>query len=530
MLNFSAMRTILLVIVFTSFTSVSVAQNKVPAAEQELNYLPTYKPAAFGDDGERIARMEKLFPAVATIYDDHARKNHFPAIAYGIVADGKLIYSGATGVINLKDRDKVTTSSLFRIASMTKSFTAMAIMKLQEEGKLSLADPASKYVAEMQDLVYVTRDAAPITIHNLLTMTAGFPEDNPWGDRQLEDTDEEFLNFLKEGVSFSSTPGQQFEYSNLGYAILGNIVTRASGMPYQQYITVNILRPLGMHQTQWEFSKVNPRELVLGYRWEDEQWKEEPMLHDGAYGAMGGLITSLEDFSKYVAFHLSAYPPRNEPEEGPVKRSAVREMHKPYMPRLYTDAKRSDGTLCPIVVGYCLGLGYRQDCEGIVRIGHSGGLPGFGSDYKFYPDYGVGVISFANKTYAGTGGVNARVLDTLVQAGGLKPRVLPASDILNKRRSQLIPILTSWDEEQSAELFAENFFLDQSLPARREHSKEIFDKAGKIVSVGTMVPENQLRGYFIMKGERGDIQVYFTLSPEKEPKIQQLELNFRPSK
>ena len=520
------MRTIILIIVFSGFITVSVAQNKVPDVEQELNYLTAYKPAAFPHDTDRIRSLEKVFPAVEKIYHEYARKNHFPAIAYGIVADGKLIYSGATGVINLKNQNKVTTRSLFRIASMTKSFTAMAIMKLQEDGKLSLADRAWKHVPEMKDFVYATREATPITIHNLLTMTAGFPEDNPWGDRQLEDTDEEFLNFLKGGVSFSSTPGQQFEYSNLGYAILGNIITRVSGMPYQQFITQNILQPLGMNQTQWEFSNVNPDELVLGYRWEDERWKEEPMLHDGAYGAMGGLITSIEDFAKYVAFHLSAYPPRNEPEKGPVKRSSVREMHKPYMPRLYTEAKRADGTLCPIVMGYCFGLGYRQDCEGIVRISHSGGLPGYGSDYKFYPDYGVGVISFANRTYAGTGGINARVLDTLMLAGALKPRVLPAADILNKRKSQLIPVLTSWDEKASRELFAENFFLDLSLPDRVRKSKEVFDKAGKIVSVGTMIPDNQLRGYFVMKGEKGDIKVYFTLSPEKDPKIQQLELNF----
>jgi len=520
------MKYFILIISFTGLTILSYSQTKKQSDQQLGN---AYYPAEFPEEKTRLASLMLTLPAVDKIFQDFAKENHLPSIAYGIVADGKVIYSGATGIINLKNKTKATTQSLFRIASMTKSFTAMAIMKLQEDGKLSITDPASKYVSEMEGFKYLTVDAAPITIFNLLTMTAGFPEDNPWGDRQLEDTAGEFLDFLRGGVSFSSAPGQQFEYSNLGFAILGLVVTRVSGMPYQQYITKNILQPLGMNNTYWEFSEINPHQLVIGYRWEDQQWKEEPMLHDGAYGAMGGLITSIEDFSKYVAFHLSAYPHRNEKEQGPVKRNSVREMHKPQMPFLFTDSKRADGTLCPVVSGYGFGLGYRMDCEGIVRISHGGGLPGFGSDYRFYPDMGIGVISFANRTYAGTGRVDGRVLDTLMLAGGLKPRMLPASAILNTRKDQLIPILLSWDEKQANAIFAENFFLDLSRSAWEKKSKEVFDNVGKIVSTGSLVPENQLRGYFMLNGEKGKVRIYFTLSPEKDPKIQQLDLNFEPA-
>ena len=434
-------------------------------------------------------------------------------------------YPCQRGVINLGTKTKATTASSFRIASMTKSFTAMAIMKLQEEGKLHLDDQASSFVPEMRGFVYPTRDATPVTIRHLLTMTAGFPEDNPWGDRQLDVTDAEFLAFLEKGVSFSSAPGEQYEYSNLGYAILGNIITRASGMPYQEYITRNILHPLGMHETYWDYSGIGPHRLAVGYRWEDDQWKEEPMLHDGAYGAMGGLITSIEDFSKYVAFHLSAYPYRNEQESAPVKRNSLREMHRPQYPRLYTDARDAEGVLCPIVAAYGFGLGYRQDCGGMVRISHSGGLPGFGSEYAFYPEYGLGIISFANRTYAGMAAANRRVFDTLMSMGDLQPRVLPVSDILNKRREQLVQIISSRDKTGMEHIFAENFFLDFSYASRLNAAKEIFAKVGRIISAGPMVAENQLRGHFVLKAEKGDVRVYFTLSPEKDPKIQQLDLS-----
>ena len=75
-------------------------------------------------------------------------------------------------------------------------------------------------------------------------------------------------------------------------------------MPFQKFITKKILEPLGMQNTFWEYAEVPENHLALGYCWKDDQWEEEPMLHDGAFGAMGGLITSIEDFSKYVSFHL----------------------------------------------------------------------------------------------------------------------------------------------------------------------------------------------------------------------------------
>jgi CubicO group peptidase (beta-lactamase class C family) len=488
----------------------------------KLAFKDTYRPAAF-QDADRIAKVQKLLPIIDKLYRDHAVKNHFPAIAYGVVVDGKLVISGAAGTLHTKTNAKATPQALFRIASMTKSFTAMAIMKLQDEGKLNIMDAASNYVPEMENFVYATADTRPITIHNLLTMTSGFPEDNPWGDRQLEDSDQEFLAFLKTGVSFSSTPGQQFEYSNLGYAILGNIITRVSGSPYQEYITRNILQPLGMTSTYWEYSKIDPTVLAMGYRWEDEQWKEEPMLHDGAYGAMGGLITSIEDFSKYVAFHLDAYPHRNDPERGPVKRSSVREMHKPTMPSLFET--QMNGRPCTAMSGYGFGLGYRMDCRNIARISHSGGLPGFGSEYRFYPEYGIGVMSFANRTYANAGQINSRVLDTLIYMTNLQPRVVPASDILNKRKDQLVSIMATW-EEKDATIFAENFFLDKSRDRRIKEYKAVLAKIERIISVGPMMAENQLRGSFKINGKNGAVLVYFTLSPEKDPKVQYLDFEW----
>jgi CubicO group peptidase (beta-lactamase class C family) len=477
-----------------------------------------YQPPHFSDD-ERIEKIARAVTLADAIYKNYAAENHFPSIAYGIIADGKLIHSGSYGEANLNAKQAASTKTLYRIASMTKSFTAMAILKLRDEGKLSLQDPAAKYMPSLNDIHYLTNDSPLITIQDLMTMSAGFPEDNPWGDRQLEDSDEDLIKLIQEGLSFSNAPGLQYEYSNLGFAMLGNIITQLSGMPYQQYISEQILKPLQMNDTEWEYTNVPATQLALGYHWVNDQWQEEPILHDGAFGAMGGLISSIEDFSKYVAFHLAAWPPRNDPETGPVKRSTVREMHQLW--RVHQNSPGNDA-YGPVVFGYAYGLGWRKDARGILRIAHSGGLPGYGSEWRIYPDYGIGVVSFSNRRYGAPSLANAMVMDTLVAVAQLAPRVIPVSIILEQRKAGLLANLPDWQELPG--LFADNFYMDKPLDLRRKEVSDIFEAAGEIVSTSDLVPENQLRGTFIITCSKRKVQVFFTLTPENNPLIQQLNL------
>ncbi|HET9425335.1 MAG TPA: serine hydrolase domain-containing protein, partial [Gemmatimonadaceae bacterium] len=144
-----------------------------------------------------------------------------------------------------------------------------------------------------KSLRYATSDAPRITIRHLLTHSGGFPEDNPWGDQQLAATDDEMAAMMRAGIPFSTAPGTAYEYSNYGFAILGRIVARVSGMPYARYLDERVLRPLGMTSTTLSPAAVPPSRLAQGYRWEDERWKLEPQLPDGAFGPMGGMLTSV---------------------------------------------------------------------------------------------------------------------------------------------------------------------------------------------------------------------------------------------
>lgn len=482
-----------------------------------------YKAPEFTDVG-RMAKIRAAIPEVENIYKTFAQNNQIPGYAFGIVVDGVLTFKGSGGMANLQKTHAATPVSLFRIASMTKSITAMAILQLRDAGKLSLHDPVAKYLPEMGLITPLTADAPAPTVFNLLTMTAGFPEDNPWGDRQLEDSEQDFLDFLRDGISFSTLPSSGYEYSNLGYAMLGSIISRVTGMPYQKYIHETIFKPLGMNDTHWEYEVLPEKTLALGYRWEDNQWKPEPMLHDGVYGAMGGLITTIEDFGKYLAFHLSAWPARNAPQNGPLGRASVREMHKMTEPRLNAEAKDSGGNPCPVMVAYGYGLRVQKDCKGVLQVAHSGGLPGFGSNFTFLPEYGIGVILFANRTYAPATAANNLAIQAILRSAKLEPRQLPVSDILNLRKEQVFHLIQTWEAGKGNDFLAENFYLDSDLEHRQKDAAAIFAKAGKPVEAGPLVPENQLRGTFRIRCENRTVEVFFSLSPEKDPKVQALTL------
>jgi CubicO group peptidase (beta-lactamase class C family) len=521
------------ILLYSSLAGLSACLNPSggPAAPAEpVRYSDTYEPARF-ENGERIKDIGEALAESHVLYAVALEEDHLPGVAYGLVVDDSLVFSGAFGYSNLETGTPATTRTFFRIASMSKSFTAMAILKLRDEGKLRLSDPAAYYVPDMDQLIYLTRDAPPVTIFNLLTMTAGFPEDNPWGDRFLDISDADLMKLVRNGLSFSTVPSLNYEYSNLGYGLLGHIITEVSGVPFQEYITGNILHPLGMTDTYYEYAEVPQERLAQGYRWENGQWEAEPMLHDGAFGSMGGLITTIEDFSKYISFHLSAWPPRSDPHDGgPVKRSTLREMHQLNNPGFLRDSNRFGNGTGPLIQGYGFGLRGIRDLNGVLEIGHGGGLPGFGSNYMFFPQMGIGIMAFSNLTYAGgilkeTG---YQVIQKLIELDLFNPRTLPVSEILEIRKEQVIQLINSWDPELEKEIVAANLYLDRKREVRIREARDLLDSLGEIVSIGPLEPENQLRGSFMVYGTRHQLKVSFTLSPEDEPKVQWLTLTLIP--
>ena len=303
----------------------------------------SFKPPVFMD-ADRLAKLATTYEKLDSLFSKYAAAKDFPSISYGLVVDDRLAHSFYSGTVNVEKNIRASAVSAYHIASMTKSITAMAIVKLRDDGKLSLDDPIEKYLPQAKRIKTVTTDAPLITIRDLLTHNAGFPEDNPWGDRQLGRSDAWLDSLYHSGISFSTTPGSGYEYSNLGFSTLGLIIKKVSGSTYQDYITEYIFKPLGMNHTYWDYADVPADQLVYGYRRENGKYVAQPLLHSGSFGAMGGLITTIEDFSKYMVFHLSAWPARDGHDDGPIKRSSVREMQQAWnFARLWNNEKNAQG-------------------------------------------------------------------------------------------------------------------------------------------------------------------------------------------
>ena len=491
-----------------------------------LHGATPYSPPRFIDP-DRVRRLRAVLPRLDALYEAHAASNHIPGFVYGVVVDGELVHRHASGVAEVASGRPVTVSTRFRIASMSKSFTAAAILRLRDAGKLSLEDPVSRHLPEFRRVKPPSSDSPTVTIRHLLRMSGGFPQDDPWGDRKLAETDAQLEALVREGLTFSNPPGIRWEYSNLGYTLLGRIVTRVARMPYQRFVTREILRPLGMTNTVYEIDAVPASELALGYRWQDGAWLAEPMLHDGAWGAMGGMVTTLDDFARYAAFHLDAWPPRDGVEAAPLSRATRREMHRPWeVVSVPNDLVDLEGKPVARVAGYSTGLSWNQDSRNVVWVRHAGGLPGFGSEFRFLPDHGVALIAFGNRTYAPMTAANIQAMEVLLGAARLPARTVVPSPILEQRAAQLARLLRDWDSSADRGALASNFFLDHPESEWRRRCAEWLAKTGPVVEVTPLIADNQLRGRFRLRGEGGSIEVFLTLMPEKDPKVQEVTLKF----
>jgi CubicO group peptidase (beta-lactamase class C family) len=486
-------------------------------------------PARFTDP-DRVAKLTSSFDDVDRVFREYAEREHIPGAVWGIIIDGRLAHVGVTGYRDVASKSPVDSGTVFRIASMTKSFTALAILKLRDEGKLSLDDPAEKWVPELAGLTYPTSDSPRHTIRHLMSHATGFPEDNPWGDQQLAVTDDEMSKMMRAGIPFSNAPGVAYEYSNYGFAILGRIVTKASGMPYRRYIGESILRPLGMTSTTLEPRSVPAARLAQGYRWEDEQWKLEPQLPDGAFGSMGGMLTSARDLGVYVGMFLDAWPPHDGPETWPVKRSSIREMQQVQRPRPAVVARGPNGALQLYSGGYAYGLGVSGDCNFAHIVAHSGGLPGFGSLMRWLPEHGVGIIAFGNRTYTNWAGPSTEALGIMLKTGGLVPRAPQPSAVLMARREAVSRLVTRWDDRLADSLAAVNLFLDRSRDRRQAEIAKLQTEVGPCrAGSGFDVVENALRGQWTMPCDRGALRVSITLAPTTPPTVQFFEVSRAPA-
>lgn len=455
------------------------------------------------------------------IFADWRLSAHAPGVVYGIVLGGKLVRIKGLGVQDLEVNRAVSSDSRFRIASMSKAFTALAILKLRDEGKLSLEAPAETYVPEMKQWRYPTSDSPKITVRNLLTHTSGFVEDNPWGDRQQDLPEAEFTAMLQSGVPFARSPGLAMEYSNFGYATLGRIITNVSGMPYQDYIHGQIMVPLGMTSTGFEVLASPQAERALGYRWQNSLWTREPDMKDGAFGAMGGIETTASDYAKWVSFLLSAWPARSEPETGPVRRSTVREIVTGANFIETSSRNETLGAGCRVPTVYAMGWVIADDCDLGRVVRHSGGYPGYGSIVMLLPDRDVGIFAFSNRTYGSPALPAYRAAMVLNKSGLLQERLLSVTPGLADAYEAARAVWIT-GKIKSAPL-ANNVLMDRNASEWQKLIGDLKSEVGSCDTSAPIRPLSAMEGRFAWDCEHGRISGRVQRAPTDAVALQALQ-------
>ncbi len=269
--------------------------NKKPALHVTAISLIVFCAAATGapDSPEQVTSQ---IVAQVDRFVGQFLKSDEPGGAVIVVKSGKVIFRKAYGMANLELGVKVEPEMVFAIGSLTKQFTAVATVMLAEKGRLSLADPLSKYVPDFPG-------GGQIQIRHLLTHTSGIKDYIPlkgFHSRMREDLSNEDVLAVVKKEAPEFPPGEKASYSNSNYALLGTVIEKVSGQGYEQFLRENILLPLELsHTGMLDNTKVIPG-LVNGYEWTDGQIRKAGMMSYSYLHAAGGMCTNIDDLAKWT--------------------------------------------------------------------------------------------------------------------------------------------------------------------------------------------------------------------------------------
>ena len=482
------------------------------------------------------AATELSADARATIdrcHADRAASAQIPGLAWGAVLHGELVHTGSLGTTDVAAADGGTRPgphTRFRIASMTKSFTAATVLSLRDEGALRLDDPVAAHVPELAGLRGPTTDSPAITVRHLLSMDAGLATDDPWADRHLDIGADELSELYRTGAWFAVTPGTGFVYSNLGYSMLGRVVANVTGGSCQAAITARLLEPLGMRDTGWEL-RATDTDVAHGHHLVDgeagggaRRWATAASPPWAGCGAPWPTWPAGSPSSWMPSRRVTT--PTTCPCRGPrdarcsgcgattrargAARPARRPAHQSHRLRL-----RASGGRGP---------------AGRLHVGsHAGGLPGYGSFMRWLPDRGFGLITLGNVTYAPASLAVRASIEELARRDQLPPkRPLPVAPPVQQAADDLVALVNDWSDAAAPALFADNVALDDPLDRRAAEARAAVEQLGPLTLEAVRV-NNRADADLVLRGPSGTALVELSLHPEVPPRVQMVDITVVPA-
>lgn len=323
---------------------------------------------------------------------DRMSETGTPGFAVGVSVDGKVVHAKGYGIANLETQTTVTPKTVFNIASITKTFTSLAAMKLVEQGKLSLDDPLSK---QLDALPAAWR---PITIRQILSNTSGIRSFTSLGEADKRCNSSQDIRSYKRGDAIREVecfplefePGEKWKYADTGFYLAGMVIEKISGTDYGSFLRSHVLLPLGMRDTDLiDYARIIPNRAG-GYSFRDGKIVNAARFDIDEF-ANGGLISTTEDMLRFEQAFITGKVLKSESIE-----------------TMRANARLKNGNIVP---NYGLGLGLTP-YNGQKRFGHTGGGGlGFAAAFTHFPAHRVTVVVLPNADQEGIGDFANRIAE-----------------------------------------------------------------------------------------------------------------------
>jgi CubicO group peptidase (beta-lactamase class C family) len=336
------------------------------------------------------ARAQAPAPLAAALADLDAQltsdfaKDGIGGVSVGVVSGSKLIWSKHYGYADMEGKEVPTNDTAYRIGSITKQFTALALLQLVEQGKMRLTDPIEKYVPEIKQVQKKFEGTPPITLLQVATMHSGLSREPGCTNHSvgpLSAWQKIVIDCLSQ-TTYANEPGTTFLYSNIGYASLGLAIERAGGKPFTDQVTERILKPLGMNRSAFEPNASIMHDLAHGYRRQndkpDRSGPDRELEGRGYRVPNGALFSTVNDLAKFVAWELG---------EGP----------DGILPKAVQTANYSRAFFSNPAMTSGYGVGFMIARRGtVVMLGHGGSTAGYHSSAMVHHPSKLGVIVLRN--------------------------------------------------------------------------------------------------------------------------------------
>jgi CubicO group peptidase (beta-lactamase class C family) len=421
----------------------------------EQVFAPATAAPAFTDP-DRRTKLAAAFPALDKALEQERATQGLPGVSVGIVIDGEMAYAKGFGVVDPTTKAVPDADTVYRIGSISKSFTGLALLSLRDEGALDLDDPLARWIPQASKIVYPTRDERPITLRQLTQHTSGLPRMGPFEPATGPDEATVVGSLAK--ITLERAPGVESVYSNLGFSLLGIVVGHAAKKPLHDVVAARIFVPLGMTSTGWDAATVPTGRLAPAFTKGPDAGAVPPDRLGAADGA-GGIYSSVRDMARYAAFLLAAYPPRDDDDHGPIRRATIREAQltgfalEPHA-SLVPNPKPGEPLVELDASAYGFGWVRRQTCTTTDQVGHNGAIDSYRAAVALRTSSGIGVVVLSNFGNANTEAFADRAIAVLEATGAMKPREAVVSDAFRPVMTTFLEVYNSFDATKLAAILS----------------------------------------------------------------------------